>query len=103
MGIASWANRECRISTLLSHSDRGQRRAALVEGFGCRPVVTYPRVMRAGVRKPPREEPSGGGRTASGLWEFDGAAAWVGDRLAGVGGGGWTGTVGSLASQRPDT
>jgi hypothetical protein len=31
--------------------------AEMVKGFGCRPVVTYPRVMRAGVRKPPRKEP----------------------------------------------
>ena len=36
--------------------------SALVKGFGCRPVVTYPRVLRAGVRKPPRKEPAGAGR-----------------------------------------
>jgi hypothetical protein len=29
--------------------------AAIVKGFGCQPVVTYP-VLRAGVRKPPRKE-----------------------------------------------
>ena len=55
--------------------------AGVVKGFGCRPVVTYPRVMRAGVRKPPRKEPAGAGWTASGLWGFDGAAAWVGDTV----------------------
>src|SRR5437667_12790025 len=39
--------------------------AAVVKGFGCRPVVTYP-VLRAGVRKPPRKEPAGpGGRSAA--------------------------------------
>jgi hypothetical protein len=32
----------------------------MVKGFGCRPVVTYPRALRAGVRKPPRKEPAGG-------------------------------------------
>jgi hypothetical protein len=46
--------------------------------------VSYPPVLRAGVRKPPRKEPAGAGRTASGLWGFDGAVAWVGDALAGV-------------------
>ena len=74
-----------------------------MKGFGCRPVATYPRVMRAGVRKPPRKEPAGAGWTASGLWGFDGAAAWVGDALATVRGGGSTIPVGSLSSQRPST
>ena len=40
---------------------RGQCRS-LVKGFGCRPVVTYLRAQRAGVRKPPRKEPAGAGR-----------------------------------------
>ena len=31
----------------------------VVKGFGCRPVVTYRRVLRAGVRKPLRKEPAG--------------------------------------------
>src|SRR6267378_1502332 len=70
---------------------------ALVKGFGWRPVVSYPPVLRAGVRKPPRKEPAGAGRTASGLWGFDGAVAWVGDALAGVIGGGLTIAVVSLA------
>src|SRR5215475_11178753 len=35
--------------------------ASLVKGFGCRPVVTYPAVLRAGVGKPPRKEPAGAG------------------------------------------
>jgi hypothetical protein len=34
-----------------------------VKGFGCRPIVTYPRVLRAGVRKPPSGEPAEAGRT----------------------------------------
>jgi hypothetical protein len=29
------------------------------KGFGCRPVVAYAPVVRAGVRKPPRKEPAG--------------------------------------------
>ena len=41
--------------------DRGTT-AAVVKGFGCRPVVTYLRALRAGVRKPPRKEPAGAGR-----------------------------------------
>src|SRR5260370_38038827 len=37
----------------------------MVKGFGCRPVVSYPPVLTAGVRKPPRKEPAGaGGRSA---------------------------------------
>ena len=32
-----------------------------MKGFGCRPVVTYLRALRAGVRKPPRKEPAGVG------------------------------------------
>jgi len=55
-----------------------------VKGFGCRPVVTYPRALRAGVRKTPRKEPAGGRVGGCRLWGFDGAAAWVGDALTGV-------------------
>src|SRR5437763_5875744 len=58
--------------------------SAQVKGFGCRPMVTYPRALRAGVRKPPRKEPAGGRVSGCRLWGFDGAAAWVGDALAGV-------------------
>ena len=36
-------------------------KTASVKGFGCRPVVTYAAVLRAGVRKPPRKEPAGAG------------------------------------------
>src|SRR5262245_54117846 len=39
----------------------GNRATAEVKGFGCRPVVTYPAVLRAGVGKPPRKEPAGAG------------------------------------------
>src|ERR1700720_4517544 len=49
-------------STLLSRSKPSARRSEMVKGFGCRPVVTYPRALRAGVRKPPRKEPAGVGR-----------------------------------------
>jgi hypothetical protein len=74
-----------------------------VKGYGCRPFVSYPPVLRAGVRKPPRKEPAGAGRTASGLWGFDGAVAWVRDALAGVIGGGLTIAVVSLAPRWPLT
>src|SRR5438105_4798819 len=83
-------------------SEPGQR-SAQVKGFGCRPVVTYPRVLRAGVRKPPRKEPAGAGRTASGLWGFDGAAAWGGGCAGWVIGGGSTTAVASLALRRRST
>jgi hypothetical protein len=39
--------------------------------------------------KAPRKEPAGAGRSVCRLWGFDGAAACVGDALAGVGGGGF--------------
>jgi hypothetical protein len=32
---------------------------AVVEGFGCRPVVERAAEPRAGVRKPPKKEPAG--------------------------------------------
>jgi hypothetical protein len=32
-----------------------------VKGFGCRPMVTYPRALRAGVRKPPGRNPRAAG------------------------------------------
>jgi len=47
--------------TQLSRSRRVLRTAGMVKGFGCRPVVTYLGALRAGVRKPPRKEPSGSG------------------------------------------
>ena len=76
---------------------------AVVKGFGCRPVVTYLRALRAGVRKPPRKEPAGGWATACRLWGFDWAAACVVAALAGVIGGGSTIAVASLALRRPPT
>ena len=58
-----------------------------VKDFGCRPIVTYRRAQRAGVRKPPRKEPAGRRVDGCRLWGFDGAAAWDGDAFAGVVGG----------------
>jgi hypothetical protein len=43
-------------------------RATAVKGFGCRPVGTYPGVLKAGVRKSPRKEPAGAGRTVCQLY-----------------------------------
>src|SRR6266566_505077 len=84
----------------LIQSDEPRRkrgRAASVKGFGCRPMVTYPGALRAGVRKPPRKEPAGRRVDGCRLWGFDGAAAWVGDALAGVVGGGPTIAVANLS------
>src|SRR6202030_2671113 len=62
MGITRRADRERPLSICARRAGRGRSMAGVVKGFGCRPVVTYPRVMRAGVRKPPRKEPAGAGR-----------------------------------------
>ena len=67
---------------------------------------TYVREGRLYVRD---ERPFGGARPPGGrcavcrLWGFDGAAAWVGDALAGVVGGGSTIAVGSLSPRRRST
>jgi hypothetical protein len=71
-----------------------------VKAFGCGPIVTYPSVLRADLRKPPRKEPTGAARAVCRLWGFDGAAACVVDALAGVIGGGSTIVVASLARRR---
>src|SRR6516164_7526699 len=81
-------------------SIRMRRGSARVKGFGCRPVVTYPAVLGAGVRKPPRKEPAGSWCAVCRRWGFDGAACWVGDALAGVVGGGSTITVASLSPRQ---
>jgi hypothetical protein len=44
------------------HSPGGGGLADKVKGLGCRPVVTYLRALRVGVRKPPRKGPAGAGR-----------------------------------------
>src|SRR6516225_7909613 len=51
-------------------SIRMRRGSARVKGFGCRPVVTYPAVLGAGVRKPPRKEPAGNRCAVCRLWGF---------------------------------
>jgi hypothetical protein len=61
---------------------------AVVKGFGCRLVGTYPPVLRAGVRKPPGKEPAVGGAGGGRLWRFDGGAGRASGALGqGVGGG----------------
>ena len=51
---------------ILGKKARGQ---LMVKGFGCRPVVTCPRVLRAGVGKPPGRNPRGlgGGLPSMGI------------------------------------
>jgi hypothetical protein len=39
--------------------------AAVVKGFGCRPVADLSGALRAGVRKPPRKEPAGAVRAVA--------------------------------------
>jgi hypothetical protein len=66
---AKWSNRCMRPHAAppklgIEHGSESQPQltrasAAMVKGFGCRPVVTYPRALRAGVRNPPQEEPAG--------------------------------------------
>src|SRR5271156_5052701 len=53
--------------------------------------------------KAPQEGTRGGWADGCRLWGFDGAAAWVGDALAGVVGGGSRITVTSLSLRRRST
>jgi hypothetical protein len=77
--------------------------AAMVKGFGCRPVLTYLRALRAGVRKPPRKEPAGAGRQCR-PWGFDDAGACVVDALAGeIGGGSTIAVLASKGGRAADT
>jgi hypothetical protein len=43
------------------------------KGFGCRPIVAVRVAPRAGIRKPPGEEPAGAGQGVWGLWGFEGS------------------------------
>jgi hypothetical protein len=52
---------ERRLATQLGRRPRPPARSLKVKGFGCRPVVTYPAVLGAGVRKPPGRNPRGAG------------------------------------------
>jgi hypothetical protein len=76
-----WRNHEWRYRVEPRGSIPAPGTAAIVKGFGCRPVVTYP-VLRAGVRKPPRKEPAGAWRAVCGLWGFGRAGASASDELA---------------------
>src|SRR6516162_8432529 len=63
-------------------------RGPSTQGFRMPAGRDYSRAaLGAGVRKPPRKEPAGRRVDGCRLWGFDGAAAWVGDALAGVVGG----------------
>ena len=84
-------------------ADPSEVRSAQVKGFGCRPVVTYPRVLRAGVRKPPRKEPAGLGGQLPVYGDLTGRRLGAGDALAGVIGSGSTTAVASLALRRRST
>src|SRR6516225_10334472 len=57
-------------STRSRHCSFARARSGQVKGFGCRPVVTYPAVLGAGVRKPPRKEPAGNRCAVCRLWGF---------------------------------
>ena len=54
------------------------------------PLMIYPPVLMAGVRKPSGKEPAGARRAACGLWGFDGAASSARVALAGAFDGGST-------------
>src|SRR5262249_41779418 len=59
----STISEHCRGRPLPTQSGPSASPAAIpapVQGFGCRPVASYPPVLRAGVRKPPGKEPAGG-------------------------------------------
>src|SRR5216683_5899311 len=71
------------------------------------PLMIYPPVVMAGVRKPSGKEPAGGGvggllsMGICRLWGFAGAASWVGAALAVVMGDGPTIGFGMLSPRRP--
>src|SRR6476661_10420183 len=65
------------------------------------PLMIYPPVLMAGVRKPSGKEPAGAGLAVCYLWGFAGAASWVGAALAVVMGDGPTIGVGILSPRRP--
>jgi hypothetical protein len=55
--VQTW-RRELVFMPLKKPCRRAPDTADLVKRFGCRPVMTYLRALRAGVRKPPRKERS---------------------------------------------
>jgi hypothetical protein len=65
------------------------------------PLMIYPPVLMAGVRKPSGKEPAGAGLAVCYLWGFAGAASWVGAALAVVMGDAATIGVGILSPRRP--
>src|SRR6516162_2665117 len=77
------------------HSGNGLRTAGTGKGFGCPAVVTYPRVLRAGARKPPRKE-------FCRLWGLAGRGLRRG-WLTGLVVGGSTIAVGSILPRRLST
>jgi hypothetical protein len=56
--------------------------ASFGKGFGCRPEHERSIRYRAGVRKPPKNEPAGKRRVLALLWGFGMAAALAGDGFA---------------------
>ena len=65
------------------------------------PLMIYPPVLRAGVRKPSGKEPAGAGWAVCGLWGFDGAATGARAARAVVFDDGSTIGVGILSPRRP--
>src|SRR6266478_5691610 len=65
------------------------------------PLMIYPPVLMAGVRKPSGKEPAGGGVGGLLSMGIAGAASWVGAALAVVMGDGPTTGVGILSPRRP--
>jgi hypothetical protein len=66
------------------HIDFAAQEAVLVKGFGCRPRTAVPRILAAGVRKPPGEETAIGEvwRWPRALWGFERGARRLGVRIA---------------------
>jgi hypothetical protein len=71
-----------------SHLETGacgnrSRRPVQVQGFGWRPVMTYPRALGP-ASESPQEGTRGGRMGGCSLWRFDRPAVWIGDPLAGI-------------------
>src|SRR6266404_2964877 len=82
-------------------TDRAQIRPKLCRVSDTGPLMIYPPVVMAGVRKPSGKEPAGAGLAVCYLWGFAGAASWVGAALAVVMGDGPTIGFGILSPRRP--
>jgi Ring hydroxylating beta subunit len=106
--VAPLENGELRAKTASlayhSHLETGaygnrSRRPVQVQGFGWRPVMSYPRALGP-ASESPQEGTRGGRMGGCSVWRFDRPAVWIGDPLAGIVGIGSTIAVPGWSSRR---